>query len=103
MLLNSCQLYNRGRFSSREPGPDLVPPSPRCPTKLGPTLPTINYVPQWAANRHRKFFRLGVALRLHVRTLAATLPMRPWLGLAQGSSPNLPCAGPSLLIAISEP
>jgi len=77
MLLNSCQLYNRGRFSSREPGPDLVPPSPRCPTKLGPTLPTINYGPQWAANRHRKFFRLGVALRLHVRTLAATLPMRP--------------------------
>ena len=35
MLLKSCPLYNRSRFSLREPGPDQVPIPRRCPDEVG--------------------------------------------------------------------
>jgi hypothetical protein len=35
MLLQRVPLYNRDRFSSREPGPDQVPHPPKMPDEVG--------------------------------------------------------------------
>src|SRR5262249_39758887 len=58
--------------------PRLHVPIPRHPHEVGAILSTINYDPQWAANCHRKFFRLGVALALHSgSTLALAMMWTP--------------------------
>ena len=86
MLLKSRQIYNRGRFSLREPGPDQVPIPRRCPDEVGVV---IIHDPQWATNCDRNFF-----LRCCVQATCSVQRQYTALGHDDGFSPPLSWSGP---------
>jgi len=84
MLLKSCQLYNRGRSPPRGRGPDLsVPHPPDARPRSGPTLSTIDYGPQWAANCDRELFLKVLRLGYVLQTSGSMLSVNPNLTIAQ--------------------